>query len=219
MQDVEKQMRSSCAVVLKFFLVFLLTYPVFVVASSDMHFASDPDTPDDTTRCRGIGHSIVASGSARFRVMLEEIGKSHAPSATIVPCEGEHPIHGPAFSVMFVGTDDGSVHAWGVVLSRDILARYTDEELRGLIAHELAHLISGIGNCNHLRGKSNRRCEEKVDEFAAQLVGACPVLKMLYVTEGDLTRVPGEFSHGVIDAIRARIERMRGRCALRVSVV
>lgn len=169
------------------------------------------DREADIEECRKIHPKISASTNERYRSFAREIGGTLAPNGRLVVCEGEHPLAGDAFAVVYRGGENDTPRAWGIVIGPRLLTRLTDQELRGLIAHEIAHNAYGGENCYQLRGRRQDDCEIAVDAYAARLVGSCAVLAMLHATRREVegSRRP---SATVLRSLSRRIAALYHSC-------
>ena len=164
----------------------------------------------DMDMCKKIDQSFIASTNPRYRRLADEMGKKEAPNGRVVLCEGADRVYGEAFTVKFYGARD-VVTAWGVVIAHHIVVNYTDIEMRGLMSHELAHLLSGIGFCNQTHWRSYARCEERVDKFASERVGYCSVYAMLLATKRDIEG--SDISFDAMESLNYRIRVMDIGCS------
>lgn len=158
--------------------------------------------------CTRVGMGYKESTDERFRRFANEIGAHLAPNGTIVLCESDRSSrqYGSAFA--FVVKNDRATLAWGIALGSYLLRSYSDSELRGLIAHEIGHNATGIGSCDHLWRDNYRMCEERIDDFGAELVGSCPMLQMLLAIRREEKDLPRDSER----ALRKRIEHMYTLC-------
>lgn len=193
-----------CAKLSHNILLHIVSLLFVFVSGNAMAFSSDAEV------CRGADDNAIPTVDARYRAYADMLGKTRAPNERIILCEGESREHGDAFSFVVIEAMDIPV-AWGIVLSARIVRDYSDLALRGLVGHELAHIMSGIGNCNGLIGNSYSRCEEGVDEYAGRLAGNCAVLEALRSTANDYRN--GGISAEMRRSLSGRIRKMEGRCS------
>lgn len=167
-----------------------------------------PTILSDDASCKKISSNYASSTNERFRRFANEIGGHLAPNGRIILCElpDAHRKYGSAFA--FALKDDITTHAWGIALSSYLIFTSSDDELRGLIAHELGHNATGRGSCDHLRRDRYRKCEQEMDDYGASLVGSCKVLRMLEAIRRDEPNLPAESE----DALRKRIFHMYALC-------